>query len=117
MLSSWRIMMRELHSILASIEVLLLLCFLFVAIFIILLSRNCASLIGHCLLILIIFYSHPVTMHNSTSKSQNSRVILEPAGALAVAGLKKYIEENNISGKTFVAITSGANMDFNRYVI
>ena len=43
-----------------------------------------------------------------------SRVILEPAGALAVAGLKKYIEENNISGYTFVAITSGANMDFNR---
>mmetsp|Transcript_16890 Transcript_16890/g.34334 ORF Transcript_16890/g.34334 Transcript_16890/m.34334 type:complete len:586 (-) Transcript_16890:1921-3678(-) len=44
----------------------------------------------------------------------DARVILEPAGALAVAGLKKYIEENNISGSTFVAITSGANMDFNR---
>lgn len=43
-----------------------------------------------------------------------SRVILEPAGALAVAGLKKHIEENNITGSTFVAITSGANMDFNR---
>jgi threonine dehydratase len=43
-----------------------------------------------------------------------SRVILEPAGALAVAGLKKYVEENNITGSTFVAITSGANMDFNR---
>ena len=43
-----------------------------------------------------------------------SRVILEPAGALAVAGLKKFIEENNISERTFVAITSGANMDFNR---
>lgn len=44
----------------------------------------------------------------------DARVILEPAGALAVAGLKKFIEENNISGSTFVAITSGANMDFNR---
>mmetsp|Transcript_12802 Transcript_12802/g.23570 ORF Transcript_12802/g.23570 Transcript_12802/m.23570 type:complete len:604 (-) Transcript_12802:1652-3463(-) len=44
----------------------------------------------------------------------DARVILEPAGALAVAGLKKHIEENNISGSTFVAITSGANMDFNR---
>eukprot|EP00571_Detonula_confervacea_P010099 CAMPEP_0172306456 /NCGR_PEP_ID=MMETSP1058-20130122/7523_1 /TAXON_ID=83371 /ORGANISM="Detonula confervacea, Strain CCMP 353" /LENGTH=515 /DNA_ID=CAMNT_0013018349 /DNA_START=250 /DNA_END=1797 /DNA_ORIENTATION=- len=44
----------------------------------------------------------------------DARVILEPAGALGVAGLKKHIEENNISGKTFVAITSGANMDFNR---
>ena len=43
-----------------------------------------------------------------------SRVILEPAGALAVAGLKKHIDEHSISGSTFVAITSGANMDFNR---
>lgn len=42
------------------------------------------------------------------------RVILEPAGALAVAGLKKHIEENNSTGLTYVAITSGANMDFNR---
>ena len=31
-----------------------------------------------------------------------------------MAGLKKFVEENNISGSTFVAITSGANMDFNR---
>lgn len=44
----------------------------------------------------------------------DARVILEPAGALAVAGLKKFTEENNITGQTFVAITSGANMDFNR---
>lgn len=44
----------------------------------------------------------------------DARVILEPAGALAVAGLKKYVEENNVTGSTFVAITSGANMDFNR---
>ena len=42
------------------------------------------------------------------------RVILEPAGALAVAGLKKYVEQNAPSGQTFVAITSGANMDFDR---
>jgi threonine dehydratase len=41
-------------------------------------------------------------------------VVLEPAGALAVAGMKKYIEENNIKGQTLVAITSGANMDFDR---
>lgn len=44
----------------------------------------------------------------------DARVILEPAGALAIAGLKKHVEEKNISGSTFVAITSGANMDFNR---
>lgn len=42
------------------------------------------------------------------------RVILEPAGALAVAGLKKYVEQNEIKGQTMVAITSGANMDFTR---
>jgi len=44
----------------------------------------------------------------------DARVVLEPAGALAVAGMKKYIEQNNIIGSTFVVITSGANMDFNR---
>jgi threonine dehydratase len=42
------------------------------------------------------------------------RVVLEPAGALAVAGMKKYVEENEITGQTLVAITSGANMDFDR---
>lgn len=44
----------------------------------------------------------------------DARVVLEPAGALGIAGMKKHVEENNISGSTFVAITSGANMDFNR---
>ena len=43
-----------------------------------------------------------------------SRVILEPAGALAVAGLKKYVQEREITGQSMVAITSGANMDFDR---
>ena len=44
----------------------------------------------------------------------DARVVLEPAGALAVAGMKKYITENEISGQTYVAITSGANLDFDR---
>mmetsp|Transcript_14590 Transcript_14590/g.40548 ORF Transcript_14590/g.40548 Transcript_14590/m.40548 type:complete len:599 (-) Transcript_14590:139-1935(-) len=44
----------------------------------------------------------------------DARVVLEPAGALAVAGMKKYVTENEVSGQTFVAITSGANMDFDR---
>ena len=44
----------------------------------------------------------------------DARVVLEPAGALGVAGMKKYVEENQITGKTLVAITSGANMDFDR---
>lgn len=44
----------------------------------------------------------------------HSRIVLEPAGALGIAGMKKYVEENGIEGQTLVAITSGANMDFDR---
>lgn len=44
----------------------------------------------------------------------DTRVVLEPAGALAVAGLKNYVRNTGISGATFVAVTSGANMDFDR---
>ena len=36
--------------------------------------------------------------------------MLEPAGALALAGMKKYITQHDIEGRSFVAITSGANM-------
>jgi len=46
----------------------------------------------------------------------DTRCVLEPAGALAVAGVAKYIRKSrgSIKGKTMVAITSGANMDFDR---
>ncbi|MDH5230190.1 MAG: threonine ammonia-lyase, biosynthetic [Gammaproteobacteria bacterium] len=44
----------------------------------------------------------------------DTRAITEPAGALAVAGMKKYVEAHNISGQTFVGICSGANMNFDR---
>lgn len=44
----------------------------------------------------------------------DTRSIAEPAGALAVAGLKKYIAQEAISGQTLVAINSGANMNFDR---
>jgi threonine dehydratase len=44
----------------------------------------------------------------------DARVVLEPAGALAVAGMKKYVRDNEISGQSLCAITSGANMDFDR---
>ena len=37
----------------------------------------------------------------------HSRVVLEPAGALGVAGMKKYLKQNKIEGQTVVAITSG----------
>jgi threonine dehydratase len=45
---------------------------------------------------------------------QDTRSILEPAGALGVAGLKQYVEQHKCKGKTFVAITCGANMNFDR---
>lgn len=44
----------------------------------------------------------------------DARVVLEPAGALAVAGMRQYVNEHEIQGQTMVAITSGANMDFDR---
>ena len=44
----------------------------------------------------------------------DTRSIAEPAGALAVAGLKKYVEREGIAGEELVAIDSGANMNFDR---
>lgn len=44
----------------------------------------------------------------------DSRSIVEPAGALAVAGLKKYQEQHQLQGKIMVAINSGANINFDR---
>ncbi|MFW5425958.1 MAG: threonine ammonia-lyase, biosynthetic [Methylophagaceae bacterium] len=44
----------------------------------------------------------------------DTRSIAEPSGALAVAGVKKYIEENDISDQQFVVIDSGANINFDR---
>ncbi len=45
---------------------------------------------------------------------EDTRSILEPAGALSVAGLKAYVDRENMHGKTLVAIASGANMNFDR---
>lgn len=44
----------------------------------------------------------------------DTRTVMEPAGALAVAGLKKYIKENKVKNQTFVAVNSGANINFDR---
>ena len=44
----------------------------------------------------------------------DTRSIMEPAGALAIAGLKKYAEQHSLEGKTLVAVNSGANMNFDR---
>ncbi|MBL4775866.1 MAG: threonine ammonia-lyase, biosynthetic, partial [Mariprofundus sp.] len=45
---------------------------------------------------------------------EDNRSIVEPAGALAVAGLKKYVLENQVRGQVLAAINSGANMNFDR---
>jgi len=44
----------------------------------------------------------------------DTRSIAEPAGALAVAGLKKYVQHKKFKNHRFVAIDSGANLNFDR---
>jgi threonine dehydratase len=44
----------------------------------------------------------------------DTRGIAEPAGALAVAGLKRYVERTGVHGEHLVAIESGANVNFDR---
>lgn len=45
---------------------------------------------------------------------EDTRAILEPAGALAVAGVKTWVQRTRVEGQTFAAIACGANMNFDR---
>jgi threonine dehydratase len=45
---------------------------------------------------------------------EDTRTMMEPAGALAIAGIKKYVVQNDIRNQTLVAINSGANINFER---
>ncbi len=45
---------------------------------------------------------------------EDTRSIVEPAGALAVAGIKKCVSREGWRGKRFVAVNSGANINFDR---
>lgn len=45
---------------------------------------------------------------------EDTRTMLEPAGALAVAGMKKYVEEKGLKDQQLIAISSGANINFDR---
>jgi len=45
---------------------------------------------------------------------QDTRTLLEPAGALAIAGCKRYVEREGVRDRNLVAIASGANMNFDR---
>jgi threonine dehydratase len=44
----------------------------------------------------------------------DTRGIAEPAGALAVAGLKRYVETHRLTGAHLIAVESGANINFDR---
>jgi threonine dehydratase len=44
----------------------------------------------------------------------DTRSIVEPAGALAVAAIKKYVATHKTKGETYAAILCGANMNFDR---
>lgn len=45
---------------------------------------------------------------------EERRSILEPAGALGVAGLKRYVQRKRLKNKNLIAIASGANVNFDR---
>ncbi|HKW81572.1 MAG TPA: threonine ammonia-lyase, biosynthetic [Casimicrobiaceae bacterium] len=45
---------------------------------------------------------------------EDTRAVLEPAGALSVAGVKAWCERHRPRGRTFVALACGANMNFDR---
>ena len=45
---------------------------------------------------------------------EDTRTVLEPAGALALAGAKRWIARRGARGKTLVAVATGANMNFDR---
>ena len=45
---------------------------------------------------------------------EDTRSVLEPAGALGIAAIKQHVQKTGARGQTFVAITCGANMNFDR---
>ncbi len=45
---------------------------------------------------------------------EDTRAICEPAGALSLAGLKKYVDIHGLTDQTLIAINCGANMNFDR---
>lgn len=45
---------------------------------------------------------------------EDTRAVAEPSGALALAGLKKYIQQNGVERQTLLCINSGANTNFDR---
>ena len=47
---------------------------------------------------------------------EETRSLVEPAGALSLAGLKKYVRSRGLKNKNLVAINSGANINLDGYL-
>jgi threonine dehydratase len=45
---------------------------------------------------------------------EDTRTVVEPSGALGVAGVKRWVEQTGVSGETYAAVLSGANVNFDR---
>ena len=45
---------------------------------------------------------------------QETRSVVEPSGALGVAGMKQYVQQHGLKGKTLVVVNCGANINFDR---
>ncbi|MGC9129242.1 MAG: pyridoxal-phosphate dependent enzyme, partial [Acidithiobacillus sp.] len=45
---------------------------------------------------------------------EDTRSVLEPSGAMSVAALKAYCAQHKLKGETLIAVTCGANMNFDR---
>lgn len=45
---------------------------------------------------------------------EENRTILEPSGALSVAGIKRYVQREQCRDRTFISINTGANVNFDR---
>jgi threonine dehydratase len=71
--------------------------------------RVCAELVDE-----IILVSTDETCAAIQDIFEDTRTIVEPAGALAVAGMKRYIQTHGVEGKTFVTLNCGANVNFDR---
>ncbi|KAM4084190.1 hypothetical protein ACJW30_08G114700 [Castanea mollissima] len=71
--------------------------------------RLCRELIDGVILV-----SHDAICASIKDMFDEKRSILEPAGALAIAGAKAYCKYYGLQGENVVAVTSGANMNFNK---
>jgi threonine synthase len=67
-----------------------------------------------CTCILLVICGAESIFYHVQDMFEEKRNILEPAGALALAGAEAYCKFYGLKGDTVVAITSGANMNFDR---